>query len=51
MTNEQIKNNIDYIKVLLALNGVADPELIETLDKAKELLEEKNTVRNTLVTK
>ena len=42
MTNEQIKNNIDYIKVLLALNGIADPELDETLEKAREVLEKES---------
>lgn len=42
MTNDQIKNNINYIKVLLALGGHSDAELIETLDWAIEKAEQKS---------
>jgi len=33
------KDNIQYIRVLLALNGNDDTDLFDTLDKAEEVLD------------
>ena len=42
MMNE--KDNLDYIRVLLALNGNNDPELHKTLDEAEKKLNKKSIV-------
>ena len=43
------KDNLDYIRVLLALNGNNDPELHKTLDEAEKALEKKKGIVHRIV--